>query len=160
MCKYSTKKRKHYPMRKQLYKHPDCKKDLNIYMKCTMHSPVRLPRHNWRYHVNIKMREHTEWHVSVTSESNTATHRLSLLFGAIWRWWCDLGQIWFQSGVSVMSAEMKSAHCAPTGRGSFQVSGKCAVLWPDGSVCGERPRLVELNRLHVIGRVQTQLAVI
>lgn len=33
-----------------------------------MHCSFLLSRHNLQYHINIMMREHTEWHVSFTTE--------------------------------------------------------------------------------------------
>ncbi len=105
-------------------------------MKCTMHSSFSLSRHNWRYHINIMMREHTVWHVSITSEIKHSYTRKRLKYFAsvaveMMGSWTDLVSVkfslwWVLRWRQLTVPDRMRKLC-------FQVSGN-VQWWPDGSV--------------------------
>lgn len=94
-----------------------------------MRSSFSLSRHDRRYHINITMREHTVWHVSITSEIKHGYTQKRLKYFASVEDDGILNRSCFSKIVSVMSAEMKTAHCARRGEEEALLSSlwQCAV---------------------------------
>lgn len=100
-------------------------------MKCTMHSSFSLSRHNWRYHINIMMRERTVWHVSITSENSYTQKRLTYCCFSIWT------MMWSWTGLLCDECWDEDGSLCPTGRGSFAFKSlaMCSYDWTVQSGC-------------------------
>ena len=107
------------------------------------------------------MREHTVWHVSITSHvEHSYTQKRRQYFASV--------ELSDDDGIlsSLHRDEDEDSSLCLTGRGSFALKSlaMCSHDWTVqsgfGLERGNGPQLERSDQLHVIGRVETQLAVV